>query len=87
MLSSPDIKEHIFNFLGLKKTISINPPEDKFKQYYQGLTIKKGNIMQNFMKDEYVTFYEFFIYRNGNYSHKIIRRFQEFVHLHEVQMI
>ena len=57
MQSASGVREYIFEFLGLKKTISIAPPENKFRRYYKGITVKKGNIMQNFMREEYVTFY------------------------------
>lgn len=51
MQNLPGVKEYILDFLGLRKTISIVPLEHKFRQYFNGMSIKKGNIMQNFMKD------------------------------------
>lgn len=78
----PTAREMIFEFMELKNTIEITPATRKAMDFYDGLEISKKNICKDLVEGEYITFYEFELFKNGIPIRSIYKRFREFIKLH-----
>lgn len=68
----------------MKKVFEITPNYTKASDYYDGLEVEKGNIYKALVEEEYVTFYEFEIIKNGIKIRSIFKRFRDFISIQQV---
>jgi hypothetical protein len=72
----PTIRVRILTFIGLENDLPLTPKYEV--DYYTELKILKGEITKVFVKNEYVTFYEFKLFHSGIETKQIRKRFSEF---------
>ena len=65
MLKLHPIKEVIFHFLGFPEVIFLHPFPLFPLDFYSTIEIYKGEITKGLVGNDYVTFYDFKIFKNG----------------------
>ena len=79
------MREIVLKFLNLShKILNLSPVYEK--DFYDQVKVVKGNISKALINNDYVTFYEFKLYRQGIEIRAVNKRFSDFVALNEVKI-
>lgn len=77
------VREAILNFLNLStKILHLTPVYEE--NFYSQVKVVKGGISKALINNDYVTFYEFRLFRQGIEIRTINKRFSDFLILNEV---
>lgn len=77
------MKEIVLQFLNVNQLTTIAPILISFDDFFKGIEIFKGSITKALVGNDYVTFYEFKLFKNGLLIRTIKKRFSDFVLLHD----
>lgn len=83
IISVPALREIMFDYLGIEDELV---PEGVFEEnFYQDVSIIKGEITKCLIKSDLVTYYEFKVFQKGIQQAPLIKRFSQFEELHHVR--
>jgi hypothetical protein len=76
------LRSKVLAFLCLEGDILLEP--SFAEDYYTDLKVVKGEITKVFVRNEYVTYYEFKLFNKGIEAKQLRKRYSEFEELHHV---